>query len=89
MVIKTGIVLYADDIVLSSENESDLQIKLNTLNIWCNKKCLQVNRSKTKIYIIEASQYNRQINHLYSKVNLLILYLVSIVRPFANRIAGL
>ena len=32
---KVGILLYADDIVLIAENESDLQLLLDVLNIWC------------------------------------------------------
>ena len=41
--------LYADDIVLIAENESDLQLLLDVLNIWCKNKLLNVNHEKTKI----------------------------------------
>ena len=46
---EVSILLYADDVVLISESEDDLQNMLNTLNNWCNKWRLAVNESKTKI----------------------------------------
>ena len=32
------ILLYADDVVLLGENESDLQTMLNVLTAWCGRK---------------------------------------------------
>ena len=41
--------LYADDIVLLSENAEDIQRMLNVLHLWCNKWRLAVNEAKTKV----------------------------------------
>lgn len=46
---KVCILLYADDIVFLTENETDLQKVLNVLNIWCNTNKLTVNLNKSKI----------------------------------------
>ena len=40
---KIPILLYADDIALLAENESDLQKLLNKLHKWCKKWQLQLN----------------------------------------------
>lgn len=44
-----SILLYADDMVLVSENESDLQCLLDTMYDWCKKWRLKVNLEKTNI----------------------------------------
>ena len=44
-----GILLYADDIVLTAENENYLQLLLYILNSWYKHKALNVNFEKTKI----------------------------------------
>ena len=44
-----SILLYADDIVLLSENENDLQQMLNTMNTWCFKWKMKLNIDKSKI----------------------------------------
>ncbi|KAK3099269.1 hypothetical protein FSP39_001936 [Pinctada imbricata] len=41
--------LYADDLVLISTSEDDLQRKLNGLDRYCNKWSLEINTSKTKV----------------------------------------
>ena len=41
--------LYADDIVVMSENEEDLQYLLNIVHRWCKKWRLSVNLLKTNI----------------------------------------
>ena len=46
---KVSILLYADDIVLLAENESDLQLMLDTLNSWCNDNQMTVNSKKSQI----------------------------------------
>ena len=46
---KVAVLLYADDLVILSETEDDLQAILDTLNIWCNTNCLFVNPEKSKI----------------------------------------
>ena len=41
--------LYADDIVLIAENETDLQMLIEIVNTWCQKFRLECNLLKTKI----------------------------------------
>ena len=43
------ILLYADDIVLVSENEVNLQLMLNHVHNWCYKWQMKVNIEKTKV----------------------------------------
>jgi hypothetical protein len=44
-----AILLYADDVVLLTENEKDLQKMLDVLNFWCINNALYVNVNKFKI----------------------------------------
>ena len=44
-----SILLYADDVVLLAENETDLQCMLNVLGNWCNTNKLFINSSKSNI----------------------------------------
>ena len=46
---KVSLLLYADDLVLLSENENDMQILLDTLSAWCRDNKLQVNENKSNI----------------------------------------
>ena len=46
---KTGILLYADDLVLMAETEPELQLMLDTLSIWCRNNKIRVNQEKSKI----------------------------------------
>ena len=43
------ILLYADDIVLIGENETDLQTMLNELSNWCEDNRMAINNSKSKV----------------------------------------
>ena len=43
------ILLYADDIVLVSENEENLQVMLNHVQNWCVKWQMKVNIEKTEV----------------------------------------
>ena len=43
------ILLYADDIVLIAENESDLQDMLTMLSTWCIKNGMCINASKSNV----------------------------------------
>ena len=43
------ILMYADDIVLLSENEQKLQTILDHVNTWCCKWQMKVNPDKTKV----------------------------------------
>ena len=49
MMKKTGILLYADDLVLMAETESELQLMLDTLSIWCRNNKIRVNQEQSKI----------------------------------------
>ena len=42
------ILLYADDIVLISKSEQNLQIMLDFVNSWCNKWQMKINNEKSK-----------------------------------------
>ena len=44
-----SILLYADNVVLLAENETDLQCMLNVLGNWCNANKLFINSSKSNI----------------------------------------
>ena len=41
--------MYADDVVLLSENEHDLQCLLDALNEWCNQNQLYVHENKSNV----------------------------------------
>ena len=44
-----NILMYADDIVLLTEKETDMQFLLHLVEIWCSKWRLEVNLTKTNI----------------------------------------
>ena len=44
-----NILMYADDIILMTSNENDLQFLLNIVENWCHKWRLEVNLTKTNI----------------------------------------
>lgn len=43
------VLLYADDVVLMAENESDLQVLLDVLSSWCSNNFLSINFEKSNI----------------------------------------
>lgn len=51
MWLRLYVLLYADDTIILSESEADLQNALNSLNSYCQTWDLSVNASKTKIVI--------------------------------------
>ena len=53
------VLLYADDIVLLSENEQDLQILLTNLNDWCNKNDMDIDNSKSNVIHIRTESVPR------------------------------
>ena len=57
--LNVSIMLYADDIVLLSDSEINLQSMLDKLNHWCKKWRLTVNESKTKILHFRSQNKNR------------------------------
>ena len=48
---KLNALMYADDLILLSHSEEDLQKKLNLLHEYCQKWKLVVNKKKTKIMV--------------------------------------
>ena len=46
---RISVLLYADDIVLISENETNLQKMLTIIDKWCSKWQMKVNPDKTKV----------------------------------------
>ncbi len=55
-IILTNVLAYADDIVLISDDETDLQRLLDIVRLWCRKWKLLVNLDKTKIVHYRASR---------------------------------
>ena len=54
-----AILLYADDLVLLSENEEDLQQMINELAIWCSKWRMVVNTEKNPGYSLSVKTYSK------------------------------
>lgn len=59
---KLEILLYADDIILLVESESDLQKMLNVVNLWCFKWRFTINQSKTHIMRFRKKDTERSTN---------------------------
>ncbi len=56
--IISNVLAYADDLVLVSETENDLQRLINIVHKWCNKYRLSVNINKTKVVHYRAEKAN-------------------------------
>ena len=54
-----NILLYADDIILMTSNENDLQFLLNVVEQWCHKWRLEVNLTKTNIMHVRNPHCNK------------------------------
>ena len=52
-----SLLLFADDLVLISENEKDLQLLLDKFGDWCEKWNVKVNESKSKIMHFRPKRY--------------------------------
>ena len=61
---KSYLLLYADDIVIIAENESDLQIQLDFINQWCKKWRLNINHNKSNV-IHFRKRNDRQSNFIF------------------------
>lgn len=48
VIIKIVLLLYADDIVLLSDNETYMQTMLDTVHEWCKKWRVLINTEKSK-----------------------------------------
>ena len=60
--------LYADDIMLMSESEEDLQIMLDFVHEWCDKWRLRINYAKSNVMLIrnkgkDCSNFNFHIGN--------------------------
>ena len=51
--------LYADDVVLLAENEKDLQLMVDTLNIWCINNQMNINAKKSQIVHFRTRSVSR------------------------------
>lgn len=73
------LLLYADDLVILSDSQADLQRKLNVLQQYSDENNLTVNVTKTKIVIFSRGGYsrNRNVNFYYANEN------IEIVNKFA------
>ena len=56
---KVCILLYADDIVLLSDNENGLQSMLDVLSVWCKANEMSVNSQKSNIVHFRPPSINR------------------------------
>ena len=54
-----SILLYADDIVLISENEENLQYMLDFMCEWCYKWKLRLNIDKSSVVLFRPKPHNR------------------------------
>jgi hypothetical protein len=57
--INLYVLLYADDTIILSETEEDLQCSLDTLHDYCCKWNLEVNTAKTKIVIFSKGRVTK------------------------------
>ena len=65
-VLKLFLLLYADDIVLFSNDQCDLQKSLDVLHNYCQKWKLKVNVNKTKIMVFSSGGIlRRNLSFLY------------------------
>ena len=54
-----SLLLYADDIVLLTENEVDMQTLISLVETWCRKWQLELNLTKTNIMHIRRTHQKR------------------------------
>ena len=65
--------LYADDIMLLSENEENKQRMLNDISIWCRKWRLRINYTKLAVIHFKNKGKHRS-NHVFQVGNETIEY---------------
>lgn len=68
--LKILILLYADDTVIFSDNESDLQHALNVFEKYCYQWKLTVNVSKTKVVIFSCGRRKEKLNFCLNSVEI-------------------
>ena len=59
VLLKLFVLLYADDSIILSENERDLQLSLNAVHEYCVINKLSVNTSKTKIVVFSRRKVRK------------------------------
>ena len=64
--MKLFIILYADDTVILSESESDLQAHLDAFHEYCLTWKLKVNIDKTKIVIFGSGRTPQNLSFKYN-----------------------
>ena len=62
---KVNVLLYADDVVLLADNESDLQNILDKVSEWGKKWRIKFNNSKSKVVHFRSKQANCTENDFY------------------------
>ncbi|KAK3104741.1 hypothetical protein FSP39_009031 [Pinctada imbricata] len=62
---KLSILLYADDIALIAENESDMELMLGVVDNWCKQWRLRINATKSKVVHFRKKQRRRS-DHEFS-----------------------
>ena len=63
--LKLLILLYADDTVILSDDESSLQFAMNVFEEYCKEWHLTVNINKTKVVIFSRGRQNKNYNFTY------------------------
>ena len=63
--LKLFILLFADDTVLFSHYQNDLQSMLNSFENYCDEWKLTVNISKTKILVFTSGRYARNLHFFF------------------------
>lgn len=84
-----SILVYADDVVFLADNENDLQLLLDTLNVWCFSNDLVVNLEKSKIVHFRTQSCNKtNFNFMLNGLNMSIVdrytYLGLVLNEFLN-----
>ena len=65
--------LYADDLVLLSENEDDLKLQIASLGNYATKWKMEINPEKSKVMIFnDPKKGNRRIYFIYSIIKIYI-----------------
>ena len=59
------ILLYADDVVILANDESEMQKMLNIVNKWCDQWKMKVNMSKTKVMHFREKKGNQCVKEIY------------------------
>ena len=68
--LKTILLLYADDTVIIAESAADLQHSLDGLNLYCTAWNLKVNITKTKVVIFSKSSCKNKVTELNTPIEL-------------------